>query len=126
MRRNRSTGLALTVLLLASCAKSTADNKVTPVVENEPAAKAQDLVVTGSRVAAPQLSDQSFALAMPAPPPPPAPGMYVPQGWSPPYHDLGPAKFTSVAENAFKVAREDPVSTFSIDVDTGNRRSAGC
>ena len=39
---------------------------------------------------------------------------------APPYHDQGRDKFTSVAENAFKIVREAPVSTFSIDVDTAS------
>jgi Ca-activated chloride channel family protein len=46
--------------------------------------------------------------------------MYVPQWASPPYHDQGRDKFTSVAENPFKIVREVPVSTFSIDVDTAS------
>ena len=42
------------------------------------------------------------------------------QAWSPPYHDVGRDKFTSVDENSFKIVREAPVSTFSIDVDTAS------
>ena len=38
----------------------------------------------------------------------------------PPYRDVGRDKFTSVAQNPFKVVREEPVSTFSIDVDTAS------
>ena len=53
-------------------------------------------------------------------PPPPAPGMYVPQWASPPYHDQGRDKFTHADENPFKIVREVPVSTFSIDVDTAS------
>ena len=55
----------------------------------------------------------------PPPPPPPAPGVYA-STWTPSYHDQGRDKFTSVVENAFKIAREEPVSTFSIDVDTAS------
>ena len=40
--------------------------------------------------------------------------------WAPPYHDVGRDKFTNFAENAFKIVREAPVSTFSIDVDTAS------
>jgi Ca-activated chloride channel family protein len=36
------------------------------------------------------------------------------------YQDVGRDKFTTIAENPFKVAREEPVSTFSIDVDTAS------
>ncbi|MFA6116890.1 MAG: VWA domain-containing protein [Sphingomonas sp.] len=39
---------------------------------------------------------------------------------SPVYQDVGRDKFTATAENPFKVVREDPVSTFSIDVDTAS------
>jgi Ca-activated chloride channel family protein len=46
--------------------------------------------------------------------------MRSPGIWSPPYHDVGRDKFTNFVENAFKFAREDPVSTFSIDVDTAS------
>ncbi|MEO6216920.1 MAG: VWA domain-containing protein [Sphingomonas sp.] len=38
----------------------------------------------------------------------------------PPYHDVGRDKFTSVSENPFKLVKEEPVSTFSIDVDTAS------
>jgi Ca-activated chloride channel family protein len=40
--------------------------------------------------------------------------------WNVPYKDVGRDKFTTVAENAFKIVREAPVSTFSIDVDTAS------
>jgi Ca-activated chloride channel family protein len=46
--------------------------------------------------------------------------MVAPGGWSPPYQDVGRDKFTNFAENAFKIVREAPVSTFSIDVDTAS------
>lgn len=39
---------------------------------------------------------------------------------APYYRDVGRDKFTSTAENPFKVVRDDPVSTFSIDVDTAS------
>ncbi|MDB5707545.1 MAG: von Willebrand factor type (vWA) domain protein containing protein [Sphingomonas bacterium] len=78
-------------------------------------------------------------LAPPAPPPPPlmsvAPmsvpsptmqarvGGYVaePMPYLPPqYHDEGRDRFTATTQNPFKIAREEPVSTFSIDVDTAS------
>jgi Ca-activated chloride channel family protein len=44
-----------------------------------------------------------------------------PMPYQPPqYHDEGRDRFTTTAENPFKVAREEPVSTFSIDVDTAS------
>ena len=121
--QNRSIGLALGALLLASCAQ-------TPAAESdvagqpEPAAErdesADALIVTGSRVRVGNVEAKSaFQLdvvgAAPPPPPPPAPGL-----WGVPYHDVGRDKFNKFAENAFKIVREAPVSTFSIDVDTAS------
>ena len=118
-------GLALGALLLASCAGSSIDNKVTSPpadVLAEPAEEAaadSSITVTGQRMARPNLEMSSPVAVMgyaPAPPPPPrAPGI-----WPPPYHDVGRDKFNAFAENAFKIVREAPVSTFSIDVDTAS------
>jgi len=36
------------------------------------------------------------------------------------YQDVGRDRFTATQQNAFKVVREEPVSTFSIDVDTAS------
>ena len=123
-REHRSMGLALSVLFLVSCAKSAVDNKVASTPEPAPRAKAADVVVTGMRAASPQIvAERAFtnvAPVLPPPPPPPAPGMYMPPNWSPPYHDVGRDKFTSVDENPFKIVTEAPVSTFSIDVDTAS------
>ena len=38
----------------------------------------------------------------------------------PAYRDVGRDRFTTVAQNPFRAAREEPVSTFSIDVDTAS------
>ncbi|WP_395334622.1 VWA domain-containing protein [Novosphingobium sp. BL-8H] len=38
----------------------------------------------------------------------------------PPYHDEGRDRFNAPAENPFKLVREEPVSTFSLDVDTAS------
>jgi Ca-activated chloride channel family protein len=119
----RFTALSLGALLLASCAGSSIDNKVAgpqnePLVEE--AADIGSIVVTGSRMpsANQKVSRQEgYAMALP-PPPPPAPGLTG--VWSPPYHDEGRDKFTNFAENSFKIVREAPVSTFSIDVDTAS------
>ncbi|MBO9669294.1 MAG: VWA domain-containing protein [Sphingobium sp.] len=44
-----------------------------------------------------------------------------PESWPGPYYkDVGRDKFTAAAENPFKAVKEDPVSTFSIDVDTAS------
>jgi len=124
-RHTRSIGLGVAVLFMVSCAWSGVEDKVTSTPQVAAQAKASrdatasEIVVTGARLGQ---SDSNGAIAPfappPPPPPPPAPGTY-PQ-WSPPYHDQGRDKFTSVTENAFKVVREEPVSTFSIDVDTAS------
>jgi len=123
-RHNRSMGLALAALLLVSCAESNVGKKVESSSDSAPEAKASGLVVTGSRATSAALDAEAPMTAMiapaPPPPPPPAPGTYVPPSWSPPYHDIGRDKFTSVDENPFKIVREVPVSTFSIDVDTAS------
>jgi len=121
-RTNRSMSMAVAALLLISCAKSGVDNKVETTSDSASEAKASGLVVTGSRVAQPALDAEAVPMVAmaPPPPPPPPPGTYVPPGWSPPYHDVGRDKFTSVDENPFKIVREVPVSTFSIDVDTAS------
>ncbi|HEX3677522.1 MAG TPA: von Willebrand factor type A domain-containing protein, partial [Sphingomicrobium sp.] len=105
-------------LLLVACAKSGIDNELKSTSDSASEAKASNLVVSGARVAEPAL-DAVMAMA-PPPPPPPAPGTYVPPRWTPPYHDVGRDRFTSVDENPFKIVREAPVSTFSIDVDTAS------
>ena len=117
-------GTVLAAACLGACSKHTVEEGVvaSPVVAD--AQKGRDIVVTGSRISNPNLNSlpraelDSMAMAPPPPPPPPAPGMY--QQWALPYHDVGRDKFTTVVENAFKVVREEPVSTFSIDVDTAS------
>ena len=113
-RNSRSTGLTLAALFLASCARPSVDTKVSSAPESAAQAKAQNIVVTGSRMA----RDELYEPLAPPPPPPPAPGMYP--TWSPPYHDVGRDKFSHVDENPFKIVQEAPVSTFSIDVDTAS------
>ena len=121
----RSVGPVLTIFCLISCAKPGIQDEVSPPSVTAAQKAAGDVVVTGSRIPQGVVSTMNRADALyeslpaPPPPPPPAPGMY-PQPWTPPYHDQGRDKFTNVAENAFKVAREEPVSTFSIDVDTAS------
>jgi Ca-activated chloride channel family protein len=68
-------------------------------------------------------SEFAIGTVAPPPPPPPAPAMAAPmrQNAMPPfYKDVGRDKFNNFAENAFKIVREAPVSTFSIDVDTAS------
>jgi Ca-activated chloride channel homolog len=125
---HHSLGVALGALFLASCA---GQNVETTAASQEPAAEAdaKDVIVTGSRIQVGNLEATSeFAIGTvvpPAPPPPPAAVMAAPmrqdrRAWPPFYKDVGRDKFNSFAENAFKIVREAPVSTFSLDVDTAS------
>ncbi|MDB5674404.1 MAG: von Willebrand factor type (vWA) domain protein containing protein, partial [Sphingomonas bacterium] len=55
-----------------------------------------------------------------APPPPPYPAKMLAQPYAPPYHDEGRDRFTATSQNPFKLVHDEPVSTFSIDVDTAS------
>ena len=126
--------IGMTATLLASCAR--------PAIESTPLASS-DVVVTGGRADADELRPTNRAKAEAlgvvqgavAPPPPlasapqvmmapaaPSPLARVARddAYRPQYHDVGRDKFTATAENPFKLVREDPVSTFSIDVDTAS------
>ena len=121
----RPLGVALGALMLASCARSGVETanapRPDPAAEQESAA-ADAVVVTGGRVKVGNMEASGHLSVMaPPPPPPPAPAMrQAPGYWTPPYKDVGRDKFTNFAENAFKIVREAPVSTFSIDVDTAS------
>jgi Ca-activated chloride channel family protein len=121
-RLSTAIAVGLAAAALASCAKSGVDTSSVPAdppaaataatnqVEAESDFAAADvaapspapLIVTGERVAA------RAGLYGPAEP-------YLPQ---PP--QVGRDRFTSVSENPFKVVSEEPVSTFSLDVDTAS------
>ena len=107
-----------------------------PISLPAPAAGAQadasDIVVTGARIRRPNLesstpitvvgADEVFSSA-PAPqsriarPQVVQPQVVQPQVGQP---QVGRDRFASVVQNGFKVAAEEPVSTFSIDVDTAS------
>lgn len=131
--------IGLTAMLLASCARSGIETAAPPPPPPN------DIVVTGTRSDAPSLAqqgpvmmaDRSMVNAPPAPPPPPpepvpfmAGKMMAARAYAPMaeervrmpsyYQDVGRDKFTATTENPFKVVREEPVSTFSIDVDTAS------
>ena len=133
-----ATGLA--VVLVVSCTRSGVDEAPLSASDNAPAA-VSEIVVTGSKVAASDAAGQLRAEAanVGAPPPPPAPPpphamrsrMMAPSpAYAPiaeprpyprmPYKDVGRDRFTATTENPFKLVREEPVSTFSIDVDTAS------
>jgi Ca-activated chloride channel family protein len=101
---------------LAACAKSGVDQPApppalaaatpaenlapTPPPTADIAADASSVVVTGTKIAN-------------------RAAMFEPR-WAPLPPPVGRDKFTSTPENPFRVAAEEPVSTFSIDVDTAS------
>jgi Ca-activated chloride channel homolog len=133
--------VGLSGLLLVSCAKSGVD---------EVQMSAEDIVVTSSRVDASagrkadlrtfDVAEEGPAAPLPPPVSVQAPAMVAPMpmmearkatGSSayarrmepmprPHYQDVGRDRFTATQQNPFKVVREEPVSTFSIDVDTAS------
>lgn len=132
-------GLAMT--LVAGCSTTDRADVAIPSDGAKAAAPETDIVVTSQRVADAHHAPVSVATNAtgyappPAPPPPPSPGIVMEQrarkvagavggirhDQSPPYYqDVGRDKFTATTENPFKVALEEPVSTFSIDVDTAS------
>lgn len=138
-----ATGLVLS--LVASCADTdtrlagtatpnTPQATATPDAKTEAAQEAQDansIVVTGTRVAPgnTQMSVSAITVvsggvlnAAPAPKGKRTRGLLQrePAPSYPYYRDTGRDKFTATQQNAFKVAREEPVSTFSLDVDTAS------
>ena len=96
-------------------------------------AELDSVVVTGSRLARSQQevakrvvgnvsSGHAFAPAAPPPPPPPppAPMMIAPSEPMPMDGLANTEKYETRDENPVRRASEEPVSTFSIDVDTGS------
>jgi len=128
-RLHPAVAIGLTASLLASCSTS-------GVHEASSNASPTDVVVTAERRDVSQESDMAVApVAAPAPPPSAivvtgnmagkrmalqafAPS--EPRPYPPPYRDVGRDKFTATSENPFKTVKQEPVSTFSIDVDTAS------
>lgn len=123
-RMNPAIAAGLAVALVAACTRS-------GVEMSAPA----DIVVTAQRsdgaVGPPAVVAAGVAgsaAAAPLPPPALSAPMTAQRGFAypgearmpPPRPPVGRDRFTAVAENPFKVAREEPVSTFSIDVDTAS------
>ncbi len=133
--------LGLAATLLTSCAGSELEPAGTADGDGVIAAHAE------SRERAEKESSSDLAMMMPAPPPPPPPppppGMVAPAPSNAiavtgsrvaaprhayrrpmpmpmPYRDVGRDRFTATQQNPFKAVREEPVSTFSIDVDTAS------
>jgi len=127
-RFHRIIAAGLSAMLVVSCARSGVDQPPVAAVDTAadkvgPAAPSvtDGIVVTGSnRRAAPGEWADRGAQAFAAPPPPPYPGKMLAQPWTPPYHDEGRDRFTATTQNPFKLVSDEPVSTFSIDVDTAS------
>jgi Ca-activated chloride channel family protein len=122
-------GVALAGLLLASCAGQSIDNQSAApstevLAEPETTDSAADSIVVTGQIAIGKARRENRAMASPAPmispyAPPPPPAMDASR-WPPAYKDVGRDKFDKFVENSFKIVREAPVSTFSIDVDTAS------
>ncbi len=131
----RAIATGLSLALLASCAgsgnppSSAADTGAQKAED----AVSQEVVVTGAHV----VTGARVKRREPAAAPPitmigtPSPALaltrnaYAPsriEPWPgrPYYRDTGRDKFTATEQNAFKIVRDEPVSTFSLDVDTAS------
>ena len=143
-------GLAFTLVAACSTVDSTdiaspsdrSDATTAAAEKREVDKSASEIIVTATRVSGAQDTPASVVAYnngyVPAPPPPPPPPPYVsgvvaakqrapsPMGSTrldqrtPIYQEVGRDKFTSTTENPFKIAEAEPVSTFSIDVDTAS------
>ncbi|MES1973194.1 MAG: VWA domain-containing protein [Pseudomonadota bacterium] len=148
-RLYRAVATGMAVMLVVSCTRSGVDKTPASVSDASSPKAAEDIVVTGSKVGGPPAQrrvEGYVADAALAPPPPPSPAAPPPpampslmaapivvtstrvnalvaERYAPPlrpYQEVGRDRFTATQENAFKIAREEPVSTFSIDVDTAS------
>ena len=86
-----------------------------PAVERPPEAVASRAAPNAARPAPPAAKVRTFAA-----PAPPAPGMRAQERVPATPEPVGRDQFDAHAENPFRVAKEDPVSTFSIGVDTAS------
>jgi len=142
LRLHHAITIGLAIASLAACSQPGKDQVATstamPARGDE--AADQDIVVTSSRVGAEARSrkpammrgEAAIATAPPPPSPPPPPGIVASGNFTQrmtapamePYYQprppVGRDRFTATAQNAFRVVREEPVSTFSIDVDTAS------
>src|SRR3569623_1834506 len=91
-----------------------------PMPKPPPSSALQRPPCRGACMKSAACSARSVAQARAAPPPPPYPGKMLAQPWTPPYHDEGRDRFTATTQNPFKLVSDEPVSTFSIDVDTAS------
>jgi Ca-activated chloride channel family protein len=117
--------IGLAAVALASCAGSGADQTFPtpdPAVtadssEATAAPEAEQIIVTSGRVASPITAPSAVAVTGSSIQ---ARGLYHQE---PGFHfrpQVGRDRFPSASENPFRIAAEEPVSTFSIDVDTAS------
>lgn len=122
---------AVSALALAACASSETDEASRQdgraAASSGPTEPGRDqVVVSGSRLAQDGSTAQQYAYAPPAPPPPvvmaapkmAAPGTAVVAQLMP--GDINRENYEDVGINGVKVVAKEPVSTFSIDVDTAS------
>ena len=122
---------AVSALALAACASSETDEASRQdgraAASSGPTEPGRDqVVVSGSRLAQDGSTAQQYAYAPPAPPPPvvmaapkmAAPGTAVVAQLMP--GDINRENYEDVEINGVKVVAKEPVSTFSIDVDTAS------
>ncbi|MEY2759575.1 MAG: hypothetical protein RIR33_3353 [Pseudomonadota bacterium] len=122
---------AVSALALAACASSETDEASRQdgraAASSGPTEPGRDqVVVSGSRLAQDGSTAQQYAYAPPAPPPPvvmAAPKMAAPGTAvvaQPMPGDINRENYEDVEINGVKVVAKEPVSTFSIDVDTAS------
>ncbi|WP_034157074.1 vWA domain-containing protein [Sphingomonas sp. ERG5] len=147
-RLHQAIAAGLAVMLVVSCSKSGVEGPATASAQAPETDGSDNIVVTAQKVTGDyrtRRNEQADARAYPVPPPPPAappppvlmasPALASPMArvtlgqiatieprpYMPPsYQDVGRDKFTATSQNPFKLVREEPVSTFSIDVDTAS------
>lgn len=137
MRSTRLTLIAAAITLaLAACAKKTEDTRAQAPSEAAGAgqvaaadARLDAVEVTGARIKRAEVERgrrEAAAQAMsalPAPPPPPAavaPSVLAYEAHVAPVVEPNTENYTAFEDNPVQRAAENPVSTFSIDVDTGS------
>lgn len=109
-------------LVLGAC---TTSGPETPPAAADAEDGAASIVVTGTRAKIRQ-ERAAGAASFDVMAPPAAPALMIAPSGAPDaypmprYRDVGRDKFASAAQNPFKTVRDEPVSTFSIDVDTAS------
>ncbi len=138
----RTLTATLSITLITACSQSDQSDVASPSAESIPSLQKVDvaeedasaIIVTGQKRGEARLDTPTAITVISSDrvqsaPPPASRQMVVtgsairapyPDARAPYYQDVGRDKFTSTRENSFKIARDEPVSTFSIDVDTAS------